>query len=58
MDFTPDQSWAVGKHDLVIDTALGERRREQSRGAFEVDVFERVDKQPGPEFVRLPFEIR
>jgi hypothetical protein len=56
--FTPDQPWMAGKHELVIDTALEDSTGNNLARAFEVDVFERVDKQAGPEFVRVPFEIR
>jgi hypothetical protein len=56
--FTPDQPWVAAKHELVIDTALEDSAGNNLARPFEVDVFERVDKQPGPEFVRLPFTIR
>jgi len=56
--FTPDQPWGDGKHELVIDTALEDSAGNNLAGPFEVDVFERVDKQAGPEFVRVPFETR
>jgi hypothetical protein len=56
--FTPDQPWATGKHQLVIDTALEDSAGNNLARSFEVDVFERVDKQAGPEFVRLPFEVK
>ena len=56
--FTPDQPWAAGKHELVIDTAFEDSAGNNLARPFEVDVFERVDKQAGPEFVRLPFTIK
>jgi hypothetical protein len=56
--FTPDQLWSAGDFNLVIDTALEDSAGNNLARPFEVDVFERVDKQAGPEFVRLPFEIR
>ncbi|HEY2414205.1 MAG TPA: Ig-like domain-containing protein [Pirellulaceae bacterium] len=56
--FTPDQPWTAGKHELIIDTALEDSAGNNLAGSFEVDVFERVDKQPGPEFVRVPFVIQ
>jgi len=56
--FTPDQPWAAGAYELVIDTALEDSAGNNLARPFEVDVFERVDQKAGPEFVRLPLTIQ
>jgi hypothetical protein len=55
--FRPDQPWAAGNYFLVADTALEDTTGNNIARPFEVDVFERVDDKPGPEFVRIPFSI-
>jgi len=42
----------------VIDTALEDSAGNNVARPFEIDVFDRVDQNPGPEFVRLPFTVR
>lgn len=56
--FIPDKHWVAGKHELIIDTALEDSAGNNLARPFEVDVFDRVDKQAGPEFVRLPFNVQ
>jgi hypothetical protein len=55
--FTPDEPWAAGKYDLVIDTTLEDLAGNRINRPFEVDEFREIDKNSLPEFVRLPFEI-
>jgi hypothetical protein len=55
--FRPDQAWAAGDYFLVADTALEDTAGNNIARPFEVDVFERVDDKPGPDFVRIPFSI-
>jgi hypothetical protein len=57
-EFRPDQPWTAGKFSLVVDKELEDSAGNNLARPFEVDVFDRVDDRPGPEFVRLPFEIR
>jgi hypothetical protein len=56
-EFVPTRPWAAGKYEIVADTALEDPTGNNLAKPFEVDVFERVDDRPGPEFIRLPFEI-
>ena len=56
--FTPDQPWVAGKYELVIDTTLEDGAGNRIGRPFEVDQFDAVDKTAGPEFVRLPFDVR
>lgn len=57
-EFRPDKPWQAGSHALVIDTALEDSAGNNLARPFEVDVFDRVDEQRGPELMRIPFEIR
>jgi hypothetical protein len=55
--FRPDQPWAAGKHELVIDTALEDQAGNRIGRAFEVDELTPIDKTVVPEFYRLPVVI-
>lgn len=55
--FHPDQPWAPGKHELVVDTTLEDGAGNRIGRAFEVDVLTPVEKQVVAEFVRLSFEV-
>ena len=57
-EFRPDQPWTAGQFSLVIDKELEDSAGNNLVRPFEVDVFDRVDERPGPEFARIPFEIR
>jgi len=57
-EFRPDQPWTAGQFSLVVDKELEDSAGNNLARPFEVDVFDRVDDRPGPEFVRIPFEIR
>jgi hypothetical protein len=57
-DFRPDLPWAAGRHELVVDTALEDGAGNQIGRPFEVDQFQKIERQARDEMVRLPFEIR
>jgi hypothetical protein len=57
-EFRPDQPWTAGQYSVVVDKELEDSAGNNLARPFEVDVFDRVDDRPGPEFVRVPFEIR
>ncbi len=56
-EFRPDQPWAAGAYDLVVDTVLEDQAGNRVGRPFEVDQFTHFDKSSAPEFVRLPFKI-
>ena len=55
--FRPDEPWAMGKHELVIDTALEDQAGNRIGRAFEVDELTPIDMTVVPEFYRLPLTI-
>jgi hypothetical protein len=57
-EFHPQQPWKPGMYTLVIDTTLEDTAGNRIGRAFEVDVFDEVDKQAAPEYVRLPFIVK
>jgi hypothetical protein len=57
-EFQPEQAWTAGTYTVVIDTTLEDTAGNRIGRAFEVDVFDEVDKQAASEHVRLPFEIK
>ncbi len=57
-EFRPTQNWPAGQFNLVADTALEDSAGNNLARAFEIDVFDRVDAKPGPDFVKIPFTIR
>jgi hypothetical protein len=56
--FLPAKPLPAGDYLLVIDTALEDSAGNNVARPFEIDIFDRVDKTPGPEFVKLPFVVR
>ncbi len=56
--FLPAKPLPAGNYSLVIDTALEDSAGNNVARPFEIDIFDRVDKTPGPEFVKLPFVVR
>jgi hypothetical protein len=56
-EFKPDQAWPAGSFALVVDTALEDSAGNNLARPFEIDVFDKVDEKPGPDFVRIPFTI-
>jgi hypothetical protein len=56
-EFQPDQPWATGTYNLVIDTVLEDQAGNRVGRPFEVDQFTEFDMSSAPEFVRLEFKI-
>ncbi len=56
-EFHPDQPWPSGQFSIVADTALEDPAGNNLARPFEIDVFDRVDAKPGPDFVRIPFNV-
>ncbi len=56
--FTPAQPWRAGKYDLVADTRLEDLAGNSIAMPFEVDVFNKVDREIKAETIKLPFEVK
>jgi len=56
-EFTPEHAWGTGKYALVVDTTLEDTAGNKVGQAFEVDVFEKVERRVVAEYVRVPFSI-
>src|SRR4029079_8708412 len=57
-EFRPDQPWTTGSYSSHADTSLEDSAGNNIARAFEIDVFDRVDEKPGPDFVKIPFTVR
>jgi hypothetical protein len=57
-EFRPAQPLPAGNYSLMIDTALEDSAGNNVARPFEIDIFDQVDKNPGAEFVKLPFAVR
>jgi hypothetical protein len=54
--FRPSQPWQAGEsYVLAVERILEDRAGNRLGRKFEVDVFEKIDRQVLPEIVRLPF---
>jgi hypothetical protein len=56
--FTPNASWKAGSYRLRVLSILEDLAGNRIGRAFEVDQFERADRQPEPEEILIPFDIR
>jgi hypothetical protein len=56
-EFRPDQPWPAGEFSLIADTTLEDSAGNNLSRPFEVDVFDKVERQVVAEYVRLPFAI-
>lgn len=56
--FTPNRPWQAGKYAVVIDTVLEDLAGNNLARPFEVDVFQKIDRETRAERVRLPFQIK
>ncbi|MEP6834590.1 MAG: hypothetical protein ABJB74_14440 [Gemmatimonas sp.] len=56
--FVPDQPWSAGDHNLVIFSILEDAAGNRIDGAFEVDMFNEIDKAGKQERYLLAFTIR
>lgn len=54
----PAAPWSTGPHQLVIQTTLEDLAGNNIGKAFEVDVFEHVDRQVPAAAVMVPFNVR
>ena len=57
-EFRPDSPWSPGSYSLLIDTVLEDTAGNRIDRPFEVDVFDRIDKNLAPESLRLTFSIQ
>jgi hypothetical protein len=55
--FTPEQPWQAGAYRLVIDTRLEDLVGNRIGRPFEVDLFDRVQREITSETVELPFHV-
>jgi hypothetical protein len=56
--FTPDQPWQEGAYQLVADVWLEDLAGNKIGRNFEVDVFEKIDREVKVQTAELPFEVR
>jgi len=56
--FMPAQPWPAGQLTLVVEKTLEDSAGNNLARPFEVDVFDRVDDKPGPDYLRIPFKAR
>ncbi len=56
--FTPKSPWGAGAYSLAVDTALEDLAGNRIGRPFDVDVFERVERQVRREWRRIRFEVR
>jgi hypothetical protein len=55
--FTPDRPWTAGTYGIAVDKDLEDRAGNSVGRPFEVDVFEKIDRQPVVERVNLSFRV-
>jgi hypothetical protein len=55
--FTPERPWQPGKYDLVIDTSLEDLAGNRVGKTFEVDQFDKVDREVKVETVKRAFVV-
>lgn len=55
--FVPAERWAAGKHNLVVLSFLEDAAGNRVDGAFEVDMFDKVDKSATPERYLVTFTV-
>jgi len=56
--FTPERSWNTGPHTVLVQTTIEDLSGNNIGKAFEVDLFEGVQRQLTNSTARLPFEIK
>lgn len=56
--FKPQQPWAAGRYQIVVDTALEDLAGNHIGQLFDVDVFNRVTEHIATSTVSLPFAVR
>lgn len=55
--FMPDAPWQAGDHALLVDTELEDLAGNAVGRPFEIDVFQKIDRAPVGETVRVPFAV-
>ncbi|MCA9262902.1 MAG: hypothetical protein KDA60_03595 [Planctomycetales bacterium] len=55
--WTPRTPWQAGRYQLQVDATLEDRAGNSITRLFEVDVFNRVDRQVATETKAIPFEV-
>ena len=53
--FVPDRNWTEADYEIVYDTALEDLAGNRMDRPFDVDLFERVDREVKREWKRIPF---
>jgi hypothetical protein len=56
--FTPQKAWAAGAHQLQVQNTIEDLAGNNIGKAFEVDVFENVQRRFTNQVVKLSFEVR
>ncbi|MEP7362373.1 MAG: Ig-like domain-containing protein [Acidobacteriota bacterium] len=56
--FTPDAPWSAGNYSLIYDTALEDLAGNRIGRPFDVDLFEKVDREVKRELRRIPIDVR
>jgi hypothetical protein len=56
--FVPDEPWRAGDYDVIALSILEDVAGNQIGRAFEVDMFERIDRTSQPEQTKLPFTVK
>lgn len=56
--FVPDQNWSARDYEIVYDTALEDLAGNRMGRPFDVDLFERVDREVKREIKRIRFAVR
>jgi len=56
--FVPTQAWKSGSHHLLVEKTIEDLAGNNIGKAFEVDLFEGVQRRFTNETMRLPFEVR
>ena len=55
--FTPTQAWRTGRYEIEIDSILEDLAGNKLNRLFDVDVFDKVDKQVVPQLLHLRFTL-
>ena len=57
-DFTPKNAWRSGPHTLLVQKTIEDLAGNNIGKAFEVDLFESVQRRFTNETIKLPFDVR
>jgi hypothetical protein len=55
--FSPEATWRAGRYSLSIDKDLEDLVGNSIGRPFEVDVFEKIERQPVAELITIPFQV-